>query len=101
MKRILAAVLSLLMVLSVFTGCSKLGTNTEPDSTEKNNISTNNTTSGNETGNNDKSGTATTPGTVTDLGDDSKTFGDSLDDLKAYAGYFEEDSVDIVVECVS
>lgn len=101
MKRILAAVLSLLMVLSVFTGCSKLGTNMEPDSTEKNNISTDNTTSGNETGNNDNSGTATTPGTVTDLGDDSKTFGDSLDDLKAYAGYFEEDSVDIVVECVS
>ena len=113
MKRILAAALSLLIVLSVFAGCSKQDTNTEPDSTEKNNISTDNTTSnntsttagndtsGNETGNNDDSGTATTPGTVTDLGDDSKTFGDSLDDLNAYAGYFEEDTADIVVECVS
>lgn len=101
MKRILAAALSLLIVLSVLAGCSKPGTNTEPDSTERNNISTDNTTSGNETGNNSNSGTATTPGAVTDLGDDSKTFGESLDDLNAYAGYFEEDSADIVVECVS
>ena len=40
-------------------------------------------------------------GTTADLGDDSKTFGESLDDLGAYDGYFEDESTDIVVECVS
>ena len=40
-------------------------------------------------------------GTTADLGDDSKTFGESLDDLGAYDGYFEGSSTDIVVECVS
>jgi len=40
-------------------------------------------------------------GTTADLGDDSKTFGKSLDDLGAYGGYFEGESTDIVVECVS
>jgi len=40
-------------------------------------------------------------GTTADLGDDSKTFGESLDDLGAYDGYFEGESTDIVVECVS
>ncbi len=42
-----------------------------------------------------------TQGEVADLGDDSKTFGESLDDLGAYEGYFEDESTDIVVECVS
>ncbi|MBR4863114.1 MAG: carbohydrate-binding domain-containing protein [Oscillospiraceae bacterium] len=36
-----------------------------------------------------------------DLGDDSMTFGTSLDELSAYAGFFEEDSTDITVDCVS
>ena len=40
-------------------------------------------------------------GTTADLGDDNKTFGESLDDLGAYDGYFEGESTDIVVECVS
>ena len=40
-------------------------------------------------------------GTTADLGDDNKSFGESLDDLGAYDGYFEGDSTDIVVECVS
>lgn len=40
-------------------------------------------------------------GTTADLGDDSKTFGESLDSLGAYDGYFEGESTDIVVECVS
>ena len=51
-------------------------------------------------GNPDSSETGT-QGEVADLGDDSKTFGESLDDLGAYAGYFEGESTDIVVECVS
>ena len=40
-------------------------------------------------------------GAKADLGDDNKSFGESLDDLGAYDGYFEEESTDIVVECVS
>ena len=42
-----------------------------------------------------------TQGEVSDLGDDSKTFGESLDDLGAYNGYFESESTDISVECIS
>ena len=41
------------------------------------------------------------PGESTDLGDDNKTFGESLDELGAYAGYFEGESADIVIECLS
>ena len=40
-------------------------------------------------------------GTTADLGDDNKSFGESLDSLGTYDGYFEGDSTDIVVECVS
>ena len=40
-------------------------------------------------------------GTTADLGDDNKSFGESLNDLGAYDGYFEDESTDIVVECVS
>ena len=42
-----------------------------------------------------------TQGDVADLGDDDKTFGDSLDDLYVYDGYFEGESKDIVVEYIS
>ena len=40
-------------------------------------------------------------GTTADLGDDNKSFGESLDDLGVYDGYFEGESTDIVVECIS
>ena len=40
-------------------------------------------------------------GTTADLGDDNKSFGESLDDLGAHDGYFEGESTDIVVECIS
>ena len=40
-------------------------------------------------------------GTTADLGDDNKSFGESLDDLGAYDGYFEGESTDIMVECIS
>ena len=40
-------------------------------------------------------------GTTADLGDDNKSFGESLDSLGAYDGYFEGESTDIVVECIS
>ena len=40
-------------------------------------------------------------GTTADLGDDNKSFGESLNDLGAYDGYFDGESTDIAVECVS
>ena len=76
----------LLCFILLLTGCRK--GNTDGDET------------GNNQGNPDSSETGT-QGEVADLGDDSKTFGESLDDLGAYDGYFEGESVDIVVECVS
>ncbi|MBQ9784009.1 MAG: carbohydrate-binding domain-containing protein [Clostridia bacterium] len=36
-----------------------------------------------------------------DLGDDDKTFGEPIDELGAYDGYFEGASTDIVIECIS
>ncbi len=51
-------------------------------------------------GNPDSSETGT-QGEVADLGDDNKTFGEDIEDEGAYDGYFEGESADIVVECVS
>jgi len=48
-----------------------------------------------------QSGEMGTPGEAADLGDDSKTFGEPLEELGAYDGYFEGDSADITVNCVS
>ena len=42
-----------------------------------------------------------TQGTAADLGDDSTSFGSSLDDLGAYDGYFEGESADVTVTCMS
>ena len=42
-----------------------------------------------------------TQGDATDLGDDGQSFGASLDELGAYDGYFEGESTDITVTCVS
>ena len=51
-------------------------------------------------GNPDNSETGT-QGEVADLGDDDKTFGEDIEASGAYDGYFEGESADIVVECVS
>ena len=50
---------------------------------------------------NPDSGESGTQGEVTDLGDDSKTFGEDLEALGAYDGYFESASTDIEVKCIS
>ncbi len=42
-----------------------------------------------------------TQGNVSDLGDDNKAFGESIDNTGAYDGYFEGESADIVVQFVS
>ena len=56
-----------------------------------------NTESGDQGGNNQGGN----PGAVEDLGDDNKTFGDSLDELHVYDGYFEGASTNLTVECLS
>ncbi|MBR6741892.1 MAG: carbohydrate-binding domain-containing protein [Clostridia bacterium] len=40
-------------------------------------------------------------GDVTDLGGDSKTFGEDIENTGAYDGYFEGESQDLSVECIS
>ena len=42
-----------------------------------------------------------TQGSVADLGDDDKTFGDDMETTGAYDGFFEEESKDFTVECLS
>ena len=81
--RLIALLLCFILLL---TGCSKGNTD------------------GDETGNNQGNPDSSEPGTqgeVADLGDDDKTFGEDIEASGAYDGYFEGDSKDIVVECVS
>ena len=84
--RILALLMCLILILS---GCSS-------------NTNDSGGTQGNQPnqGNPDSSESGT-QGEVTDLGDDSKTFGEDLEALGAYDGYFESASTDIDVKCVS
>ena len=80
-KRFTALLLSLVLLL---TGCGIVNS----DETAQNGTNPNNS----ET---------EAPGEATDLGDDNKTFGDSLDDLGVYDGYFENASTDIEIKCIS
>ena len=88
----------MLCLVLFLTGCS--GNNHNGDETGGNQGNPDSSETGGNQGNPDSSETGT-QGDVADLGDDSKTFGESLDDLDAYDGYFEGESKDIVVECVS
>ena len=72
--RLTALFLCFVMLLS---GCTGNGIN-------------NNVTPGNQS-DPDHSGSET-QGEVSDLGDDSKTFGDAIEDTGAYDGYFEGES---------
>ena len=86
----------LLCVTLLFAGC---GNNV--------NHGNNTGTSGSDTqstGNTDKGNNHPDQGTqgdVADLGDDNKTFGDDLEDTGAYDGFFEGESNDMTVKCVS
>ncbi len=84
--RILALLMCLILILS---GCSS-------------NTNDSGRTQGNQPnqGNPDSSESGT-KGEVTDLGDDSQTFGEDLEALGAYDGYFESASTDIDIKCVS
>ena len=89
MKKLVSILLILCMTAAALSGCNTNQTNENTDSK-------------NETAGSDHSSdTADSTGTPTDLGDDSMTFGSSLDELNAYAGYFDGESLDITVECVS
>ena len=91
--RILALLLCFGLLL---TGC---GRNGSKDDISNNGGHNNQTENNNNIENNEtESGTQ---GEVADLGDDNKTFGEDIEDEGAYDGYFEGESADIVVECVS
>lgn len=79
---------SLLLILTLLlSGC----TNSDPiDST-----------AGSTNGKNQVENVEIPTADAADLGDDSHSFGDSLEDLNAYAGYFEDESVDVTVTCES
>jgi len=79
----------LLCLVLLLTGCSGKGNN--GDSTQENQQ---------KQGNPDSSETGT-QGVAADLGDDNKTFGEDIRDTGAYDGYFEGESTDVVVTCVS
>ncbi len=81
MKKALTVLLILTMLLCLLTGCGILN---DPNGNK-----------GNYAGGNER------PNTNTDLGDDDDTFGDALDETGVYDGYFEEESTDLNVECVS
>ncbi len=85
MKKTLALLLILAMTVCLLAGC---GTRNDPS--DKSGDDGKNPTSGNET-----------PNTNTDLGDDDDTFGDALDDTGIYDGYFEEESTEVDIKCVS
>ena len=94
MKTRISALLLCLGLL--LTGCSRNG---NKDDISNNGGYNNQTENNNNTENNEiESGTQ---GEVADLGDDSKTFGKDIEETGAYDGYFEGESTDIVVECVS
>lgn len=84
--RILALLMCLVLILS---GCS--GNTNDSGGTQENQPNQ---------GNPDSSESGT-KGEVADLGDDSKTFGEDLEALGAYDGYFESASTDVEVQCVS
>ncbi len=81
MKKLLSALLILAVMLGALSGCKNI--------------------TGTNMGMPNNNGGSTVDGTAADLGDDDATFGENLDDLNAYDGYFEEDTVDITVTCVS
>ena len=66
----------LLCLLLLFTGCKKKGENEGYQNPEE-------------------------QGPTADLGDDNTSFGESLNDLGAYEGYFEGESTAITVTCIS
>ncbi len=79
MRKLLVFLLCLAVLSACLTGCSLPGGPQDgPDSTQQ--------------------GAAAVDG---DLGDDNKTFGEDLEDTGVYEGYFEADTQDVTITCVS
>ena len=78
MKRIIAASVALVIVVAC---CSCKNTNANNTNAENNNFPTDAETA--------------------DLGEKEASFGESIEELNLYEGYFEDDLADVVVECVS
>ena len=92
--------ITLLLCLSIlFSSCMKELPGGETNAPEDSSVESEN---GNNNGGSETSQTGSEdPEDVEDLGDGNKTFGESIEDLGAYDGYFEGDSKDAVVECLS
>jgi len=103
MKKLLCLFLVLCTVAAAATGCGSYaaGKETEPTGgTAAGKTDPPDPTEG--TAGSHRPGDSTeAAGTPGELGDESVSFGSSLEELNAYAGYFEEDSTDITVDCVS
>ena len=95
MKKLIPLFLTATLLLGLLGGCRS----SAPDissSGETNRPSENTTSSvGNNTPSDEPAGTAA------DLGDDDTSFGEDLDALGAYVGYFEGEAADITVTCES
>ncbi len=91
MKQTITLLIILSFALSLLTGCARL---------DFDNILENNA---NGFGNNESNSSSSNETTSknTDIGDDNDTFGEALDDAGIYDGYFEEESVDVNIVCVS
>ena len=106
-KRWIALLLGIVLTCS---GCGRIRENSEgtQDQNGKDTIGNYDTTTPQGTQNNGETHGPTkdpseteTQGESADLGDDNKTFGDSLEDLGAYDGYFDETLGDLRIEYVS
>ena len=92
MKKAIAFLLSMLLLSSLLVGCS---TNGNPSGETSNPPAS-------ETKGSENTDTAEKPAAPSvDLGGDNTSFGEALDGLGAYDGYFEEIVSEVVVTCVS
>ena len=103
MKKLLCILLALGMMAAAISGCSKEPTGTQTQAASNSTTENNGSTAPGKatTGSDNTNDSTGVTGTPADLGDDSMTFGSSLDELNAYAGFFEGDSTDITVDCIS
>lgn len=86
---------AILVLMLLVTGCNAAGNGDVG-------IPDNETVGGTTANNRPSSDTGdSTPGETADLGDDGKTFGEAVEGMGAYAGYFEGESSDITIKCLS
>lgn len=86
MKRMITSGVILLFLICALTSCSKAGKKIDSETYK-------------ETQKDENEDNITIE--VTDLGDDLKIFGTELEELGVYDGYFEENIVNVTVNCVS